>query len=129
MFIKGAPDVLLPRCSSLLMPTGDIVPLTEKLLGGLTDLQSRWSSSAQRVLLLARRVIPSSELDGKDFESPEAAQHILREQTSDLVVVGLIGIVDPPRPDIPEVVRTCRGGGIRFFMVLTAGIGLTLGNW
>ena len=43
-----------------------------------------------------------------------------------LAAVGLVGIVDPPRPEIPEVVRTLRGAGIRVFMVtgdfkLTAG--------
>ena len=117
MFIKGAPDVLLPRCTKLLMPTGDIVPLTESLLQSLTDLQYRWSISAQRVLLLARRLIRDEDLCQKDFAEPEAANHFAQMYTTELVVVGLIGIVDPPRWDIPEAVRVCRGAGIRFFMV------------
>jgi sodium/potassium-transporting ATPase subunit alpha len=120
MFIKGAPDVLLPRCSSVLMPSGEIVPLTATLLEKLTILQSRWSSSGQRVLLLARRVILNSDVNVKEFDSPEAIDDIQREYTNDLVAVGMIGIVDPPRADIPEVVRICRGGGIRFFMVLSS---------
>jgi sodium/potassium-transporting ATPase subunit alpha len=117
LFIKGAPDVLLPRCTSVLLPTGEITPLTQDLSDELTALQSRWSSGGQRVLLLARRVISNSEVDVKAFDSPEMANYILREKTENLVAVGMIGIVDPPRPDIPEVVRICRGGGIRFFMV------------
>ena len=68
-------------------------------------------------MLLARRIISYSEVDVKQFESPETAEYILREKIDELVVVGMIGIVDPPRADIPEVVRICRGGGIRFFMV------------
>jgi sodium/potassium-transporting ATPase subunit alpha len=117
MFIKGAPDVLLPRCSSVLFPSGQISTLTADLLEDLTVLQGRWSSSGQRVLLLTRRAFSRSRLDVKEFGSPEVVEQILREEMSDLVVVGMIGIVDPPRADIPEVVKTCRRGGIRFFMV------------
>ena len=54
----------------------------------------------------------------KEFGSLETAIHILREYTTELVVVVMIGIVDPPRVGIPEVVRICRRGGIRFFMVI-----------
>jgi sodium/potassium-transporting ATPase subunit alpha len=118
MFIKGAPDVLLSRCSSMLLPSGEICPLTQTLTNELTNIQSRWSSTGQRVLLLARRLISNSDVDVKEFGSPEAANHILRNYTTELVVIGMIGIVDPPRADIPEVVRICRGGGIRFFMVI-----------
>ena len=117
VFIKGAPDVLLPRCTSILMPNGDTVPLTSSLLQELTDLQYRWSISAQRVLLLARRIISYGDLKEKDLESSDATDRLVRSYTGDLVIVGLIGIIDPPRPDIPEVVRVCRGAGIRFFMV------------
>jgi sodium/potassium-transporting ATPase subunit alpha len=117
MFIKGAPDVLLPRCSSVVLPSGVVAPLTPELEESLVAIQSRWSSAGQRVLLLARRVIPGSDVDVKEIGSPEVVEDILRDQTKDLVVVGMVGIVDPPRADIPEVVRICRGAGIRFFMV------------
>ena len=117
MFIKGAPDVLLPRCSSVVLPSGVVAPLTPELEESLVTIQSRWSSAGQRVLLLARRVIPGSDVDVKEIGSPEVVEDILRDQTKDLVVVGMVGIVDPPRADIPEVVRICRGAGIRFFMV------------
>jgi len=117
MFIKGAPDVLLPRCSSVVLPSGVVAPLTPELEESLVTIQSRWSSAGQRVLLLARRVIPGSDVDVKEIGSTEVVEDILRDQTKDLVVVGMVGIVDPPRADIPEVVRICRGAGIRFFMV------------
>jgi sodium/potassium-transporting ATPase subunit alpha len=117
MFVKGAPDVLLPRCSSILLPSGQTVSLTPDLYEDLTVLQSRWSSIGQRVLLLTRRTMSYSEIDAKTFGSPEGQERVLREYMSDLVVVGMIGIVDPPRADIPSVVKICRRGGIRFFMV------------
>ena len=117
MYIKGAPDVLLSRCSSILLPSGEVVPLSPDLVNRFTALQSRWSSAGQRVLLLARRVVEGSEVNPKQFGSSEAPDQILRDHAYGLVAVGLMGIVDPPRADIPEVVRICRGGGIRFFMV------------
>lgn len=117
MFIKGAPDILLPRCTSVILPNGERAPLVPTLINELAALQSRWSSGAQRVLLLARRIISSSSIDIKEIGSPESTEQILREFTNELVVVGMIGIVDPPRIDIPDVVNICRGGGIRFFMV------------
>jgi sodium/potassium-transporting ATPase subunit alpha len=102
--------------------------MSTSILDELAALQTRWAVSGQRVLLLARRVIPSSKLDPKVFESPQAADQILRQHTNDLVVIGMIGILDPPRRDIPEVVRICRGGGIRFFMVSSLKIKLTSGH-
>jgi sodium/potassium-transporting ATPase subunit alpha len=113
MFIKGAPDVLLPRCTSVILSSGERVPLTPSLHDDLTNLQSRWSTNAQRVLILTRRVIPSYEIDVKELESPESPGKILRKFSNELVIVSMIGIVDAPRADIPEVVRICRGGGIR----------------
>src|SRR5271170_6679525 len=110
MFIKGAPDVLLPRCSSVLLPSGVVSPLTPELEESLVAIQSRWSSGGQRVLLLARRVVPGSDVDVKEIGSPEVVEDIIRDQTKDLVVVGMIGIVDPPRADIPEEIgrASCR---------------------
>jgi sodium/potassium-transporting ATPase subunit alpha len=117
LFIKGAPDILLKRCNSILLPSGQVTPLTEELTDQLATLQGTWSSQGQRVLLLARRMISTSEILPKDWTSEDATRTVLRDFTDDLTVVGMIGIVDPLRKDIPEVVRICRGGGIRFFMV------------
>jgi sodium/potassium-transporting ATPase subunit alpha len=112
LFIKGAPDILLKRCTSILLPSGEITPLTEELTNQLTALQGTWSSLRQRVLLLARRIISTSEILPKDWTSEDASRAVLRDFTDDLTVIGMIGIVDPPRKDIPDVVRICRGGGI-----------------
>ena len=132
MFIKGAPDVLMPRCRWVLLPNGDRIPMSQSLADEITNTQMRWSTAGQRVLLLARRVISGADVEVKEFGSAEMVQYIVRDYTDDLVVVGMIGIVDPPRKDIPEVVRICRGGGIRFFMVLSFssdGFLTSIGHW
>jgi len=100
--------------------------MTAPYLQEITETQTRWATAGQRVLLLARRVISDSGNLNKEFlQSSEAVDVILKEYTRDLIVVGMIGISDPPRPEIPEVVRICRGGGIRFFMVFISIMQLT----
>jgi sodium/potassium-transporting ATPase subunit alpha len=110
LLAKGAPDVLLKRCSSVLDASGDILPLTPERQAYLTHLQLSWANQGQRVLLFTRRIVERTE-DGSFSEAQ------LLDLTTSLTVVGLVGIVDPPRPEIPHVVKTCRGAGLRFLMV------------
>ncbi|CAO1612863.1 unnamed protein product [Jaminaea pallidilutea] len=108
---KGAPDILLKRCTSVLDAGGDVLPLTDERRARLADIQSQWAENGQRVLVLTRRVVSRHDL-------PETLDDdAIMIHSTDLTVVGLVGIVDPPRPEIPGVVATCRGAGARFFMV------------
>lgn len=111
MICKGAPDILLKRCDSVQDVGGEVLPLTSDRLAELARIQAEWADQGQRVLLLARKSIRRSDLPANiDDDAIIAA-------TVGLTVVGLVGIVDPPRPEIPGVVATCRGAGTRFFMV------------
>ncbi|KAJ1025850.1 hypothetical protein NDA16_002476 [Ustilago loliicola] len=112
LLVKGGPDVLLKRASSVLDASSEVVPLTDTVRDSIFAMQSLWSSRGQRVLLLARKIIRAGDLDDK-----LAIEDSVMAANMDLTVVGLVGIVDPPRPEIPEAVATCRGAGIRFFMV------------
>ncbi|SPO23940.1 probable K, P-type ATPase (mediates high-affinity potassium or sodium uptake) [Ustilago trichophora] len=112
LLAKGGPDVLLKRASSALDASGEVVPLTDVVKESIVAMQSMWSSRGQRVLLLARKIIRAGELD-----TTVPLEDAVMAANTDLTVVGLVGIVDPPRPEIPSVVATCRGAGIRFFMV------------
>jgi len=76
-----------------------------------------WSRNGQRVLLLAWRVLSNPDVEEKYINAPDLSQELLTELISDLILVGMIGIVDPPRPDIPDVIQTCRGAGIKVVMV------------
>ncbi|KAL1924288.1 uncharacterized protein VTP21DRAFT_7323 [Calcarisporiella thermophila] len=119
LLVKGAPDVLLPRCSSILDPsTGEDIALTPEIQAQLSAIQNRWSDNGQRVILLARRHLSDLELSPNKPEVGHGtlAEKVLEMNTS-LTVLGMVGIVDPPREEIPEVVQICRGAGIRFHMV------------
>ncbi|WVQ67031.1 uncharacterized protein L199_005224 [Kwoniella botswanensis] len=119
LMCKGAPDVLLKRCAYINDPSGGpALPLTQSNIERLTAVQEKWSSKGQRVLLLAKRMIPHSLIpDGMAFDQPEFGDLVNIKLNQQLTIIGLVGLVDPPRAEIPETVRIMRGAGIRFFMV------------
>lgn len=121
--IKGAPDILIGRCSQTVAADGSVMDLDPGTLNAVKLLKDKWSSEGKRVILLARKVIPAKDImaspGSSDYES-----EVMKHSKSGLVLVGIVGIVDPPREEIPGVVKTLRGAGIRIFMV-TGDFGLT----
>lgn len=119
VLVKGAPDVLFPRCMMTLDASGEVLALTSARLSNLLSLQNAWASQGMRVIMMARKIIRSDKLPCL----PSAlAENQLLELVQDLAVVGLVGIVDPPRPEIPSVVKTVRRAGSRFMMVTGDGV-------
>lgn len=114
--VKGAPDILIDRCTQIIGPDGEPKPFTEETCAAVKQLKDNWSSDGKRVILLARKVISRPTVMA-DPQSTEYETQMLREAKADLTLVGLLGMIDPPRPEIPEVMRTLRGAHIRVFMV------------
>ena len=86
------------------------------MMANISRTKDQWSSQGKRVILLARKVVRKAEI----LSGPQTTQfekEIMGHANSDLTFVGLVGIVDPPRDEIPSVVQTLRGAGIRIFMV------------
>ncbi|KAJ4990386.1 h k atpase alpha [Stagonosporopsis vannaccii] len=110
LMIKGAPDILLGRCDTLFNDKGEAVPLTPAQLSRIERIKDDWSRQGKRVILLAQ----------KPTVAPFSANHekeVLVSARQGLTFVGMVGIVDPPRDEIPDVVRILRGASIRIFMV------------
>lgn len=114
--IKGAPDILLPRCSTFLASDEGPRNILEHDRKEINTIKDRWSSLGKRVVLLARKTLPKHS-STMSVSSREYEKHIIEEASYGLELVGLVGIVDPLRREIPEVVRTLRGAGIKMFMV------------
>lgn len=110
LMIKGAPDILLDRCDTLLNDKGESVPFTSGQLARIERIKDDWSRQGKRVILLAQKptVAPFSA---------NAEKEVLVAARQGLTFVGMVGIVDPPRDEIPDVVRILRGASIRIFMV------------
>ena len=94
------------------------MPLDDAATAMIKGIKDTWSSEGKRVILLARKVIPAGGFScletAGEFES-----EVMRHISSELILVGMVKIVDPPRPEIPSVMSTLRGAGIRVFMVCT----------
>jgi sodium/potassium-transporting ATPase subunit alpha len=114
--VKGAPDILIDRCTEIIGPDGDPKPLTEVTCAVVKQLKDQWSSDGKRVILLARKVISEPTIMASS-DSTEYGVQMMREAKFGLTLVGLVGMIDPPRPEIPEVMRTLRRAHIRVFMV------------
>ncbi|EMD41764.1 hypothetical protein CERSUDRAFT_42386 [Gelatoporia subvermispora B] len=118
MTVKGAPEVLLPRCSHVLDPKhGRPVPLTTEAIQRLTAIQEAWAKEGQRVILLARRVVRKHMIpNGLNPSTDEFAEEA-DALNVDVTVIGLLGLMDPLKPTVKHTVSVCRRAGIRFFVV------------
>jgi sodium/potassium-transporting ATPase subunit alpha len=85
-------------------------------LHNIEEKIKKWSSDGKRVLLLARKVLAQ---DGSyaDPSLPECEAQMLREAKTGLTLVCLVGLIDSPRSEIPEVIKILRQAQIRVFMV------------
>ena len=102
---KGAPDVLLDRCVNIL-DGGKTRALTAEDKNRIIRGNSDMAGKALRVLAVAIR------------ETDSMPQEISSEKIeSDMVFVGLVGMIDPPRPEVKEAVRVCAKAGIRPIMI------------
>jgi sodium/potassium-transporting ATPase subunit alpha len=98
---KGAPETVTPLCNRLLVD-GEPRPFTPELRGKIQVAQEAMGEQGLRVLALAYRPLESRWT------------HESLEQ--DLVCAGLVGLQDPPRPEVRDALRKCREAGVRVIM-------------
>ncbi|KAI0777815.1 calcium ATPase transmembrane domain M-containing protein [Trametes elegans] len=115
MLVKGAPDVLFPKCTSVLRADGASIPFTQDARASIHSLQERWSSEGQRVLALCSRSLDDVRV--KPGTSANEMEELMYDNLRGLTLVGLVGIRDPPRGDVADAVKIIRRAGVRVFMV------------
>ena len=104
-YTKGAPDVVLSRCTSY-AKDGKILPMTEEARAEILRQNKQMADKALRVLCAASREWPQLP---PDFE-PDTLEH-------DLTFLGLTGMIDPIRPEVKDAITECRQAGIRPIMI------------
>jgi len=103
---KGAPDVLVARCTAERV-AGEVRPLTEARRSALLATVDRLADQALRTLAVAYRPLPD---DGGEVAADESIER-------DLVYLGLVGIIDPPRPEARTSIAEARAAGVRVVMI------------
>jgi Ca2+-transporting ATPase len=107
VFVKGAPDVLLARCSQWRV-AGSQQPLDELRRKTIDADYQSLAELGLRGLLVASRTLPASTWD---------AAGDLSLWISELSFVGLIGLMDPPRPEARKAIAECQQSGIAVKMI------------
>jgi len=102
--VKGAPEILLGLCNRVL-ENGEVRALSEKDRKRILEANESFAKDALRVLAFAYR--PREEVKSMDDEAIER----------DLIFVGLMGMIDPPREEVREAVERCKRAGIRPVMI------------
>lgn len=101
VFTKGALDQLLPLCTKVIQ-NNSVMAMSEDHRRKIIHASSAMTRAAQRVLALAYK--PVTDLNVKHLE----------EQ---LIFVGMVGMIDPPRPEVKPAIQTCMKAGIRPVMI------------
>ncbi len=101
-FVKGAPEIIISKCSKILV-NGKIKKLSDQDRLLLLKRTFEMASRALRTLAFAYKENPLS------FEETDVE--------SDLIFLGLMGMIDPPRDGVKEAIADCRNAGIRLIMI------------
>jgi len=123
LFVKGAPEMILSRCTRILMPDGSTEELTEAWKAAVNAQMLTMARDALRTLGLAMRTdLKATGLS--DYDGPSHSGHAsladpskFVEIESDMTFIGMVGIVDPPRPECKDAIRECRIAGISVIMI------------
>jgi sodium/potassium-transporting ATPase subunit alpha len=123
---KGAPETVFSICSHCLME-GKIVQFEQPLRDKAVSIYHSMTDEGLRVLVFAYRKVKNGEEVTKNEDAEK-----------EMVFLGLIGLEDPPRPEVPDAIKKCREAGIRIIMITGDGsrtalaiakeIGLVKGN-
>ncbi|PRP81845.1 P-type ATPase [Planoprotostelium fungivorum] len=107
---KGAPEVVLKRCSFILI-NGSRVPLDD-------GWKKKFANTIETLARGGERILGFAQLEFEDDKDPSSYNVDLRNfPENDLCFVGLISLMDPPRPSVPRSVASCHSAGIKVAMV------------
>lgn len=104
LFIKGSPELILERCKTYQKET-DLLPLSQDSRAQILHTNNNMAAQGLRVLGFAYKPL---------LEKPHTTDENLEQ---DLIWLGLVGMLDAPRPEVKKAVEKCREAGIRVVMI------------
>lgn len=102
---KGAPDVLLQKCTKY-YSNGKVYNIDSKVIHNIEKMNTMMADNALRVIAVAYSQMPRlpTQIDSESIEN-------------NLIFIGLIGMIDPPREGVKEAVANCQSAGIKTVMI------------
>ena len=116
VFVKGSPREVLALCRAIYL-NGEICPLDAALRAEIMAANDDYASRAMRVLALAQRTLPD-----------QTGSYSVERIEQDLTFLGLMAMMDPPRPEVAEAMQAFRQASVRLVMI-TGDYGLTANHW
>ncbi|KFY51869.1 hypothetical protein V496_08751 [Pseudogymnoascus sp. VKM F-4515 (FW-2607)] len=117
MFVKGASEILLKECASVAdVTTGDVLNLTPEMREEIESTISVYAKKSLRTIGLCYRDFPSWPPTGtKTPADPQSAE--FEPVLKDMILNGIVGIMDPVRDGVPDAVAKCQLAGVKVRMV------------
>ncbi|WWC60140.1 potassium/sodium efflux P-type ATPase, fungal-type [Kwoniella dejecticola CBS 10117] len=112
LLVKGAPESVIERCSRVILPSG-VSDLTPALRNQLAQKQLEYGHKGLRTLALA--YVDESDNDVSHYKTDSAEDYVKFER--DMTFVGLVGMLDPPRPEVKDAIAKCKTAGIRTIVI------------
>lgn len=113
LYVKGAPESILDRCTSVQLPSGGHQSLTPDLRERLNEVFLQYGKMGLRTLALA--YVEEQDGDAEHYKTESSADYVRFEK--DMTFVGFVGMLDPPRPEVKAAIENCRNAGIRVVVI------------
>ncbi len=101
-FTKGAPDLVIRNCNRYMSDDGQIKDLTQKDKEEILQSNTKMAQEGLRVLAIAFKEVQNNHLSNLE---------------NDMIFLGLMGMIDPPRPEVKDALEKCQTAGIKVIMI------------
>lgn len=108
IFCKGASEIVLTYCKRYLTATGAVEPIEASRRNEIEDSINKYATDALRTICLAYCDFTNEEYAATNWEAPVE---------TDLIFIGVVGIMDPLRPEVVKAIEQCKTAGIKVRMV------------
>jgi P-type Ca2+ transporter type 2A len=113
LFVKGAPESVLDKCTLVLVDGGKTIPMTREIREHILNRTASYGSQGLRTLALA--YVKVNDIDSNHYLCQNSNEYGRFEH--DLTFTSLVGMLDPPRPEVRDAVANCKAAGIRVICI------------
>jgi Ca2+ transporting ATPase len=117
IFIKGAPDRLLTRCSYMVDSGLNTIQLEGKQREAIKGKIEEYAMNRMRTIIVAMKDITDKDLAQLKEKHGDMGAEFYAEMCTGLTYISLLGIADEPREDVPTAIQKCNSAGVRVIMV------------